>query len=208
MKILFWLYMSRINKKSEVPIMLRITINKARINIATGISVKPEQWDHSKGHIKGNSPFAKETNRTLRSLYSKPGRAYNDLMEQNDIITVEMIRNRLKESTASKSLFFVFDLYRQKMDKLIRVGKASLLTVQKCNTCERKLKKFIYEYYQKKDIMLFEITIQFIDQFHEYLATVENLTHNVVLKQMQQLKHIINIARRYGLKKIPSWIIL
>jgi hypothetical protein len=56
------------------------------------------------------------------------------------------------------------------------------------------------------DISLQELTIVFVVEYHEYLSTVENLKHNVVLKQMQQLKHIVNVALRYEWIKRDSFI--
>gem|GEM_PF-6865010 len=47
-KMLFWLYKSKVNSKGLAPIYLRLSKNKERTEISTGLAVSPKQWDSKK----------------------------------------------------------------------------------------------------------------------------------------------------------------
>ena len=47
MKILFWLYKSRVNVKGKSHIMMRITLNNERIDFSTSIEVAHDKWDQT-----------------------------------------------------------------------------------------------------------------------------------------------------------------
>ena len=67
LKILFWLYRSKLNEKGLAPIYMRLTIASKRTELATGHFASPLKWDVKKGEVKGkNGPnqelVAKSTN--------------------------------------------------------------------------------------------------------------------------------------------------
>ncbi len=53
-KILFYLRNSRVNKKGEAPIYMRVTINGKRIDLAISRYIDPDKWSSSAGAWKGN----------------------------------------------------------------------------------------------------------------------------------------------------------
>ena len=45
MKVLFWLYKAKKNKKGLMPNMMRITLNSQRINFPTHITIEEKAWE-------------------------------------------------------------------------------------------------------------------------------------------------------------------
>lgn len=70
MKIFFWFYKPRKNRKDYAPIMLRITIDENRSDLNTGLDIREEQWDANDQRIKGNTDDIIQMNTTLNTLHS------------------------------------------------------------------------------------------------------------------------------------------
>ena len=79
-KIFFWLYKSKINKKGEARIYLRIPYSNKRRNILTGYNTEHEKWDKNKTRVKGGKDTAPTTNAYLSSTKEK-------IMEMSILIT-------------------------------------------------------------------------------------------------------------------------
>ncbi|MBX2922331.1 MAG: hypothetical protein KF746_09090 [Chitinophagaceae bacterium] len=70
MKILFWLYRSRVNKSALAPIMIRITLNTRRLSFTTNLFVETKSWDARKQQLKGNSTVTTAYNNAFLALRS------------------------------------------------------------------------------------------------------------------------------------------
>ena len=68
MKILYWYYKSRMNKKGVAPIRMRITIDGERADLKTGIEIQEEKWDTEEQRVKGIDELTNEYNNTLITL--------------------------------------------------------------------------------------------------------------------------------------------
>jgi hypothetical protein len=44
MKVIFYPRYTRVNERNTVPLYMRVTINTKRFEVATGRTVKPEEW--------------------------------------------------------------------------------------------------------------------------------------------------------------------
>lgn len=53
MTILFWLYKSKINKKGEIPVYVRVTIQGEREQFSTQISILASSWSQTKQRSQG-----------------------------------------------------------------------------------------------------------------------------------------------------------
>lgn len=77
MKILFWVARSKKDASGKAPIYCRITINGQRAEIATGIIVKPIDFDTAKKRVKNNA-LADDYNKSLEKLTYTLNRIYFD----------------------------------------------------------------------------------------------------------------------------------
>ena len=70
MNILFWIFKSRVNKNSNAPIKMRVTINGKRADITTGIEIPIDKWNAESQHVNGKDELAIQYNNTILTLRS------------------------------------------------------------------------------------------------------------------------------------------
>ena len=69
--ILFYLKRSKLNKKDEAPIYMRITIDGGRSETSIKRSIDPTRWNTSKGMARSLSKVEKDLNVLLRIIIPK-----------------------------------------------------------------------------------------------------------------------------------------
>jgi len=69
--ILFIGKKSRTTRHKQIPIYLRVTIDKKRFEVATHRHVEPSLWSPSAGRVKGKSDTAVDTNMALDMITKK-----------------------------------------------------------------------------------------------------------------------------------------
>ncbi len=193
-KLLFWLYKSKVNSKGFAPIFLRITINKQRTEIATGQYIQPKYWNSKKGVVKPTCSVSAEINKALGLLKNNAIIVQTDLLEKGMTITPEVIKYRLSgKNIDAKTLLQAFEYHNTKLKQQLgrEVSKA---TYTKYNTLYRKVVAFLNKEYKRDDIYLQELNHQFVTEFELFLKTVENISHNPTIKYIQFLKKIINMS--------------
>ena len=58
-------------KRTDRRIMFRVTVDKKRVEYATGIRVEPDQWDVTRHRLKGDSQAVANFNKSLHELHAK-----------------------------------------------------------------------------------------------------------------------------------------
>jgi site-specific recombinase XerD len=194
MTILFWLYRSRINKTGTVPIMMRITVNGKRISFTTKLFVEPTAWDQDKQRIKGNSPLTIEYNKLLLTFNSRAWNAFNDVVKRNIPIEAKTIRDIISNKNTQVSTLVEAIQYHLGNLKARSGFDISANTVKKYKTLDKKMKGFLSIQLKRSDVSLYEVNRQFVSEFDLYMRTIEKLKHNAVVKNMQQLRHVIKVC--------------
>ncbi len=194
MKILFWLYKSRVNSKGTSPVKMRITINTDRIDFSTSIEVPKDKWDQQDQRIRGMDVLATQYNNTLSTLRSLAWDCYNQKLRSKQPITVELIKAEiLGRNKPNYTLLNAIDF--QIANLTARVGNdVSFNTVKKYKTIRLKVSNFLNSRLTRSDYYLLELSNKFIFDFDTYLRTAGQLSHNAVAKNMQQLKRVIAVA--------------
>ena len=194
MKILFWLYKSRVNSKGTSPVKMRITINTDRIDFSTSIEVSMDKWDQQDQRVRGIDELAIQYNNTLSTLRSLAWECYNQKLRSKQPVTVEIIKAEiLGRNKPNYTLLDAIDF--QIANLIARVGNdVSLNTVKKYKTIKLKVTDFLQSKLRRNDYYLLELSNKFIFDFDTYLRTEGKLSHNAVAKNMQQLKRVIAVA--------------
>jgi site-specific recombinase XerD len=174
--------------------MMRITINGKRISFSTNLVVEPTAWDQNKQRVKGNSDLVKEFNNFLLTLSSAAWNAYNEAFKRNISVEPKTIRDLItKKNTQPSSL--VEAIQYQLSNLKARTGfDISINTLKKYITLDNKIKEFLSIQLKRNDIPLYEVNRQFVSEFDLYMRTIEMLKHNAVVKNMQQLRHVIKVC--------------
>lgn len=194
MKILFWLYKSRVNSKGTSPVKMRITINTDRIDFSTSIEVPMDKWDQQDQRVRGMDELAIQYNNTLSTLRSLAWDCYNQKLRSKLPVTVEIIKAEILGR--DKPNYTILDAIDFQIANLTaRIGNdVSLNTVKKYKTIKLKVIDFLQSKLRRNDYYLLELSNKFIFDFDTYLRTEGSLSHNAVAKNMQQLRRVITVA--------------
>src|SRR5215471_3943113 len=116
-KILFWLYRSKMNREMKAPIYLRITVNGKKVETATGYFIKPADWDTKKQKAKGVSQESILINTYIKSTESKILQIQSSFtIAGSPIISAELVKERLLgASSEKKSLLQLFAYHNEQV---------------------------------------------------------------------------------------------
>jgi hypothetical protein len=78
----------------KVPVYLRITVNRKRLDISIKRKIDLAFWDDGKGQAKGSRSEAKALNLYLEQLRHHLYDCYQQLEKERKLITVEAVKNR------------------------------------------------------------------------------------------------------------------
>ncbi|OFX18533.1 MAG: hypothetical protein A2033_02400 [Bacteroidetes bacterium GWA2_31_9] len=194
--ILVWMNKSKANSKNKAPIYGRITVNGKRAEIALKIFIEPDRWDSSKGYVKGNKEDAKNINNSIDNFIIRVRKIYETLLNKNELITSEIIKNILIGKASEKVLLIeYFESYLKEMQDLINIDFAKG-TIKNYKVTKNHLFNFLNQVYSKKDISFSELEYSFVTKFEYYLKVNKRIGQNAVYKHIQKLKKFITIAIR------------
>jgi site-specific recombinase XerD len=195
MKLLFWLYRAKKNKKGLMPIMMRITLLRQRINFPTQISIQEKEWDKDRQHIKGDTELINKYNQYLLTLKTKAWEAYNDSLKNDEAISAQKLKDFVLGNNASTYTLIEALDYQIGQLKARTGNDIAPATVKKYETCKRKVQEFLAKEKNLEDIFLSQLNHQFIHELDAFMRVSQGLKNNGVVKNMQQLKRVIRIAR-------------
>jgi integrase len=196
-KILFWLYKSRLNKKGEAPIYLRISYSNERRNISTGYNIEPEKWDKTKGRVKGGKDTALAINAYLSSTKEKLMEIFNEMLKNGDVNIDNLVDQFFGRSQNNMTLMELVKIHNADFEA--RVGTDySYSTFEKYEILRKKLELFIPNKYNRQDIRLKDLSYIFMTDLDFYLKNNNKNEHNTATKYLKNLKKIINMAVTNG----------
>ncbi len=192
--LLFFAIKSRVNKNGEIPLQMRITVNRKKIEMSLHRSIDPKLWNSQSGSAIGNTKMAKEINSYLMSVQSSIYEHYKYLREKDEYLTPTKIKNDylgIKEDTIS-----VLEFYREHNDKFSQlVGKEyTPATLQRYETSLKHTANFIKHTYAKNDMPISKVNHKFLSDYEFYLKTVKDCSHNTVMKYLKNFKKLTRIA--------------
>lgn len=187
---------NRKNKNGECSIICYISVNAERSTYSTGKTVKPNEWDDEKQLVKGKSDNAKLINEYLYQLRNKVFQKEIELMERGYLVTAELLRDAINDKVQAlneKTLMQVFDEYQKVRVKLI--GKTIVKDTYEDNALSgRYIKEYMEKELGRKDILLHEIRLNFIQGFHSFLLNDKLNCQNSCVKHLKFLIQLMNIA--------------
>ena len=79
-------------KTGEVPIYLRITVNRERADLAIKRRIDPSRWYPKRGYVKGTRQDAREINEYIDLIRTKAHKAHQQLVESDTPFSARMVR--------------------------------------------------------------------------------------------------------------------
>ena len=196
MKVLFWLYKSRPNKKGEVPIYARITINSLREQFSINLFVNPRNWNKDKQRLKGRNELSSSVNQLIDKVEADLLSIYNEMSKVFNNVTAKDIRNNyFNEDNSSKGLIEVFEIHNQRIKSLI--GKEySEETFFIYERTKRNILEFLKRKLGHHDIRLDRLKRSFIEDYIYFLKTIKDYHTNTIYKNVQRVNRILNFAEQ------------
>lgn len=192
--ILFFIYKSKVNRKGEMPIFCRVTLDSVRKQFATGNNVHEAQWNNRIQRLKGSLPQVKLINTNIETIEHKLKTAYSEILKEKETFFIDDIYNRFTGSDKEhQTLLQAFEYHNKRMKALI--GKEYVqATYDKFVVIENHVRKFIKHRYNRPDFPLMEIRLNFLSDLDYYLKVEENQNQNTINKVIERVKKVIKIA--------------
>ena len=193
--ILFYVRNDKVNKNGEVPVYMRITIDKLKAEYATGERIAPNIWNE--GRIKGNSASAKRVKETMDILRGRVMEIRNSYNSEEEPLTaryiVDTLNGKITTKAKSKSVMEVFKLHNGMVYNLIGVDYAKA-TYTRYETTLKHIKEYMKKKYKVSDLLLTDLDYDFIRGYEIYMKTTRKCSHNTTMKYIKMFKVITNYA--------------
>lgn len=187
--LLFFLKKGKTDQEGTSSIYMRITIEKKRVDLATGKECLEVDWLN--GKLLGHSFQAKSINLYLRQLESKIHESHRNLIMLGEQITAQSLADEfLGKGRKIKKLTEVFEEHNSEMTELIGIEFAPM-TLLRYQTALRHLKQYLKEKHKISDIDIRKIDHQFITEYEFFLRTTRKCNNNSAVKYIKNLKKVI-----------------
>ena len=151
-------------------------------------------WDKASERAAGRSEPVRVINSVLNNLLGKVEKHFSGFDVKDERISVQQIIFELKGKGENQmTLVQAYEYHIRKLEELVGIDFA-ITTVKKYGYSLNSLKRFLKKIYNKTDIRLCDLNHKFIESYHTYLRTSENLQHNSAAKSIKHLNRIIVIS--------------
>jgi integrase len=188
----------RKGSKGTVPIYMRVTIQGQVFEKSLGLYIKPELWDSRGNCVKGNSALCSEFNEQIQHERAKIYKAKR-LIEENEIpLTIQTLKDKYETNGEVKRYILqLFDKHNEEMEAIIGKGSSNA-TVKRYKTVRKLLAEYIMKSNHRSDLLLHEITTEFVRGFEVHLKSVRKCNHNTTMKYIRNFQKIIKRALENG----------
>ena len=179
--VIFYLKKNKVKKDGTSPIMGRITVDGTQAQFSCKVSIEAKLWGIKGGRAIGKSITARDINRALDKLRATITKHYQEIMERDNFVTAEKVRNAFQGLEYRKhTLITLYDDFLTDYAQKVECGLKSKRTLQKYHAVYKHLKSFLQTRHHLSDIALKEIQPTFATDFETFLLTYCHLSHNTV----------------------------
>jgi site-specific recombinase XerD len=183
------------------PIYARVTVNKTRCELSLKHSLERKYWNEIKGVAKAKNEELKQLNSYLEEIRGKLVHHYRELLMQGKDVTAELVKDafvgkkeRDEEKAKQYSLLWLVKHHNVSMEVVLKRG-----TMKNYFTTEKYLKDFLKKSYHKDDVLLKDLSYEFITSFEFFIRSHpvkknDPCTNNGTMKHLERLKKIVTWA--------------
>ena len=199
LNILFLLDRSKLNKQGKCPIKCRLTYLGKRKTFSTGQFIEPNKWFSKQQKAKPPNKENNIINTQLRLIKQEINQSFLFLQVNQTQFDVDDIylQYKGKNVKANKTLLEVFQMHNDNMLKLIGKEYAKS-TYNKFLEAKKHTENFIKYCYHKRDFLLVDLTLKFLNDFDFYLKSEKNHKQITINKSIQRVRKIIKLALAEG----------
>lgn len=193
---MFFIRRTKLRKNLEAPVLMRITVNGERTDVAIQRTILPDQWNSDRGYAKPKTKFGKELNMCLDQTRILVYQCHEELLSKNLPVTAAALKAAYLNGIGKEVVHNLLDLYHEhntNLKSMIDKG-VSRATYIRHETSRRNLARFLRDSYQMDDISLKEVNHVFIKDYETYLRTTRNCNNNSTVKYIKNFGKIIKEA--------------
>lgn len=191
--VLIWANKAK-ETKDGLPLFARVTVDGKRIEISLKKKVPSDLWDGKAGVVTGSGENVKFLNNYIAQVKAELFKIFNKMEILEEHITAEAIKLRFTgEKEEVKTLLQVVQYHNNQMAQRLGIDFVQG-TYAKYTSLHNKLVTFIKYQYKKSDIALRDLNHKFVTSFEYFLKTYYKNGHNTTMKDIKNLKKIINLA--------------
>jgi hypothetical protein len=195
-KTAFYLLASKINKKGEAPVYLRVKHKSQTVNLSTNICPKPEDWDRKKLRVKAKHSRFHNLNKQLKDLEDKVFRIVDEDISNGSSISLDNIKLILKDK--GKSIASLLSLTDYFLNHIQNNPNYSEGRVRHYKSFKNKMVRFLGDKYFASDFKLENLNYEFIIEFESYLRNQYQNSVNTTTSNIKRLKAIVNTGIKLG----------
>ena len=199
LKILFLLQKVRTNKKGNAPLRCRLTYLSKRKVFSTGLFINPNNWNNTLQKAIPIDTEHQQINTQLSLIKQEINQAFLFLQVQKEQFDVDDIYLKYKgeDVKQAKTLMEVFTLHNTKMNALVGI-EYTKSTYSKFTEAKQHTEDFLFYQFKKRNILLEEISLKFLQDFDYYLKTKKAFKQITINKSIQRVRKIIKLAIAEG----------
>jgi len=145
--VLFFTRKLNSNKK-ELSIYARITVNGKIAEMSLKRKTSVNEWDNSKGRLRGNTQRIKLLNSYLDQVYSKLLDTQKKILDKDNLITADKVKASYQGlDQEHKTLTDIIEYHNETMKSVLKWG-----TLKNYHTTAKYLKEFLKEKKKTSDI--------------------------------------------------------
>jgi hypothetical protein len=192
-RVLFYLKRDKQKANGEVPLFCRITVDGKETRFGMKCDVDPKYWDVKTGKATGRTTNTIWINALIDNTKAAIHKVYRDLQERDNYASAERVKNVFLGIEARQyTLLELFD--SNNCGKKLQVGiNLCYNTYQRYCSIRRILSEFIQYKYNRQDMYIREVNLQFIVDFEVYLYATDHV-QNTVVAIMKKFRHIMVVA--------------
>ena len=158
---------------------------KEKVWFKTGISVKPELWDHKKNRIKGSSKEISDNNLIIDSCKARLSDIFVRYRLQHKELTPDLLKKEYKTPSTYIDFYDFFTKFIGEQAKILSPN-----TIKLHESVLKKMKEC------KSVLMFSEITVEYLNSYKRFLKITKKNGENTIQKNMGVIKAYLNIAVR------------
>jgi len=194
--LMCYLKKSKALKNGEIPVYMRVTVNKQAFTFSMQGSVLPSLWSQEKEKSRGKDRKALELNHYIESVKSRLYKIHRELEIDGKIISAQIIKDIFLGNVKpdeGKTLVEVHTEHNERCRKLLNT-EYSPSTIYKFDASLKFLQDFMRKELNREDIPLNKLSENFIRQYEVYLKTERGCNHNSSIKHLKIFKKVVRIA--------------
>ncbi|RYZ44640.1 MAG: site-specific integrase [Sphingobacteriales bacterium] len=194
----FFLRKTRIDKKNQAPIIVRLKHRNICRDMSSGLRINPEKWNSKTCRVQGRGDEVKQINQLLETIRTRLFEIYTNMSRDEDFTLDDVIDEYSGNAQQKEQLLLkLVTEHNQSIHRRIGIDYTRS-TYQKYWAMEIRLTQYVKEHLGKRDIALRKLDRKFIGDFFLYLKEVHKNQHNSATKTTKNLKRVLSYAVEQG----------